>query len=138
MNASGTRSWIRVVILVGVLYFVVGKVFALPSGNVKLWRLAAWVVCGAVYAAHIGYEHFRLRLRFQVTALHTALAVALGAFLLAVAATINAMVAVSHAHYWRYLLAFILWPVITAVPAFLVALVAAAILDRLPAKHLAE
>ena len=135
MNASGTKPWIPVVILAGVLYLVVGRVFALPSGNVKLWRLAAWVVSGAVYAAHISYEHFRLHNRPRVTAQHAALAVALGAFFLAVAATVHALTAVSHAAYWRYLLAFVLWPIVTAVPAFLIALVAAAMLERLPTKH---
>ena len=135
MNTSGTKPWIPVAILAGVLYFVVGRVFALPSGNVKLWRLAAWVVSGAVYAAHISYEHFRLHNRPRVTAQHAALAVALGAFFLAVAATVHALTAVSHAAYWRYLLAFVLWPIVTAVPAFLIALVAAAMLDRLPTKH---
>jgi hypothetical protein len=133
MNAS--KPWIRVVILAGVAYFVVGKVFTLSTGNVKLWRLAAWVVSGAIYAAHISYEHFRLHNRPRVTAQHTALAVALGAFFLAVAATVHALTAVSHAAYWRYLLAFVLWPIVTAVPAFLIALGAAAMLDRLPTKH---
>ena len=135
MNASGTKSWIPVVIFAGVVYFVVGRVFALPSGNVKFWRVAAWAVSGAVYAAHISYEHFRLHNRPRVTAQHAALAVALGAFFLAIAATVHASTAVSHAAYWRYLLAFVLWPIVTAVPAFLIALVAAAMLDRLPMKH---
>ena len=135
MNASGTKPWIRVVILAGVVYFIVGRGFALPTGNVKFWRLAAWVVSGAVYAAHISYEHFRLHNRPRVTALHAALAVALGAFFLAVAATVHALTAVSHAAYWRYLLAFVLWPVVTAVPAFLIALVAAAMLERILTKH---
>ena len=135
MNASGTKTWIGVVILAGVVFFVVGRVFALPTGNVKLWRLAAWAVSGAVYTAHISYEHFRLHNRPRVTAQHAALGVALGAFFLAVAATVHALSAVSHAAYWRYLLAFVLWPGVTAVPAFLIALAAAAMLDRLPTKH---
>jgi len=32
----------------------------------------------------------------------------------------------SHAPYWRHLLALVAWPVLTAVPAFVVALVTAA------------
>lgn len=138
MDASGRKPWIRAALLVGVLYFVVGRVFALPSGHVSAWRLAAWVVSGAVYASHIGYEHFRLNNSPRATALHAAIAVALGAFLLAVAATIHAVTAPSHAPYWRYLLALVLWPIITALPACLVALVAAEVLVRLPTKGLAE
>jgi hypothetical protein len=136
MDAPVRKSWLRAVILVGVVYFVVGVVFAaLPnpsiSDQVVMWRLAAWVASAGVYAAHIGYEHFRLGRSPRQTALHAAMAVALGAFLLAVAATFHAVMVPSHAPYWRYLLALVLWPIITALPAFLVALVAGAVLARL-------
>jgi len=137
MDASGRQPWIRSVILVGVLYFVVGRLFALPSSHVSGWRLAAWVVSGAVYAAHIGYEHFRLNNSPRATALHAAMAVAAGAFLLAVAATVHAVMVPAHAPYWRYLLALVAWPIFTALPAFLVALTVAAVLARLPTKRLA-
>ena len=66
MNASDRKPWIRVVILVDVVYFVVGMVFAARanpavSDQVRfMWRLAAWVASATVYAVHIGYEHFRL------------------------------------------------------------------------------
>jgi hypothetical protein len=103
-----------------------------------MWRLAAWVVSAAVYAAHIGYEHFRLGNSPRATALHAALAVAVGAFLLAVAATVRAVTVPSHAPYRQYLLALVAWPLVTAVPAFLVALAVAALLARLPTKRLAE
>src|SRR5437867_4493376 len=113
MNAPGRKSWLRAVILIGVVYFAVGIVFAaLPNpAQVVMWRLAAWVASGAVYAAHIGYEHFRLGTAPRTTALHAAMAVALGAFLLAVAATFHAVRVPSHAPYWRYLLALVLWPI---------------------------
>src|SRR5207249_11455698 len=62
----------------------------------------------------------------RITASHAALAVALGAFLLAVAATVHAVMVPSHAPYWRHLLALVAWPLLTGVPAFVVALVAAA------------
>src|SRR2546423_8027713 len=101
MNVSGRKLWIRAVILVGVVYSVVGVVFALPSSHVRGWRLAAWVVSAVVAAAHISYEHFRLNNSARATALHASMAVALGAFLLAVAATVHASMASSHAPYWR-------------------------------------
>ncbi|HLR04704.1 MAG TPA: hypothetical protein VK117_02760 [Pyrinomonadaceae bacterium] len=53
MDASGHKPWIRVAILVGVVYFVVGAGFAAlanPSGSdqVRWWRLAAWVASAVV------------------------------------------------------------------------------------------
>jgi hypothetical protein len=135
MDASVRKPWIRAVILVGIVYFVVGRVFALPSTHVRGWRLAAWVVSGVVYVAHIGYEHFRQNNPPRATALHAALAVALGAFLLAVAATIHAVMNPVHASFWLYSLALVLWPIFTAFPAFLVALAAAAMVARLTTKR---
>src|SRR5438128_5546684 len=58
MNAPSRQPWFGTVILIGVLYCVIGIVFALPSNQVGIWRLAAWVVSAALYAAHIAYEHF--------------------------------------------------------------------------------
>ncbi len=138
MDASGRQTWVRAALLVGVVYFLIGRVFALPSDHVRGWRLAAWIVSGVVYAAHIGYEHFRLNNSPRATALHAAMAVAVGAFLLAVAATAHAVMVPSHAPYWRFLLALAVWPIVTALPAFIFALPVAAVLARLPTKRLAE
>jgi hypothetical protein len=93
------------------------------------------VACAAAYAAHIGYEHFRLINSPRVTALHAAMAVALGALLLAVGANIHDLGAAS-GYRPRMLIALVAWPLLTAVPAFLVALVVAAVLARLPKKRL--
>jgi hypothetical protein len=96
-----------------------------------VWRLSAWLVCAAAYAAHIGYEHFRLRHSPYATASHAALAVAIGAFGLAAAGALHSLLDTSTIRP-AWLLAFVAWPVITAVPAFVVALVAATVLARLP------
>ena len=143
MDASARKSRVRVLILVGVVYFVVGFVFSALDRSVSdplryTWRLGAWMVSAAVYAAHIGYEHFRLSNPPRATALHAAMAAALGAFLLAVAATVHKSIVASHAPYWRFLLALVVWPIVTAVPAFVVAFLAGAVLARLPTKRLAE
>ena len=137
MDASSRGLWIRAVIFVGVGYFVVGYGSAALDPSVPdrarfMWRLAAWAASALMYAAHIGYECFLLRDSTRVTALHAALAVALGAFLLAAAATVHAATVASHAPFWRYLLALVLWPAVTALPAFLIALVAGAVLARAP------
>src|SRR5215471_21696639 len=98
----------RSMILVGVVYFVVGYGSAaldpsIPDQRRFMWRLAAWIVSAAVFLSHVGYVHFRLGGSSAVTARKTALAVALGAFLLAVAATVHAAVVTPHAPYWRFL-----------------------------------
>jgi hypothetical protein len=124
MSVSRQQSWLGTAILTGVLYCAVGVVFALPSHQVRMWRLAAWLLSAALYAAHIGYEHFRLGSSPRATALHTALAVAVGAFGLAVAANFHEVWVA--AGYRRSLaLALVAWPVLTGLPASVVALVTA-------------
>ena len=88
------------------------------------------MVCGIAYAAHIGYEHFRLRHSPRVAAVHVAVGVAIGAFALAIAGMIHSMSATTTV--WpKWRLALVVWPAVTAVPAFLGALVTAAVLRRL-------
>ena len=137
MDASSRQPWIRAALLVGAVYFLIGKVFALPANHVHVWRLAAWIVSGGAYAAHIGYEHFRLRNSPRLAALHVALAVAIGAIALAVAGMIHSLSTAS-AIRPVWLLALVIWPAVTAVPAFLGALVAGAMLRRLPRSADAE
>ena len=128
----GPKTWVRSTLILGALYALVGIGFALPAYHVKLWRLAAWVVSAIAYAAHVCYEHFRLRSPPRSAALHVASAVALGAFGLAVGANIHSLSLGStneHRHD-LLLLSLGLWPVITALPAFLVALGASWVLAR--------
>jgi hypothetical protein len=127
MDASGRQTWIRAALLVGVGYFLIGRVFALPSDHVLGWRLAAWVVSGAVFAAHISYEHFRLGNTARPTAWHASMAVAFGAFALALAANVHDLGSAS-GYRPRMLIALIAWPLLTGVPAFLLALAVAAAL----------
>lgn len=124
-------SWLLVALLVGAVYFVIGKAFAIPADHLRFWRWVALLVSVAVFAAHIAYGHFRLRHRASSTAWHTALAVAIGAFLLAAAGVLHALQATSSPVWSLWLLALVAWPVFTAVPAYLVALVASAVLGRL-------
>lgn len=131
MNASGRQRWIRTVILLGVVYLVVGIAFAAPANSATsnqvrtAWRLAAWVISAVAFASHIGYEHFRLRNSALTTALHTSMAVAVGAFGLAVSANVHDLGSAS-GYRPRMLIALVAWPILTAVPAFVVALVVAA------------
>src|SRR5258708_8845812 len=113
MDASSRKRWLRRLILVGVAYFVVGIAFSSLAGWSEsnqmrvTWRLLAFLISGVAFALHIGYEHFRLGNSPRITASHAALAVALGAFLLAAAATVHAMMVPSHASYWRHLLVLV-------------------------------
>jgi hypothetical protein len=133
MGESPHQSWLRTAVFLGIGYALVGIVFAVPATNVKTWRLAAWVVSAIGYAAHIAYERFRLKNSPGSAALHVAFAVALGAFGLAVGANIHSLsVGSTNLHRQLLLLSLGIWPVITALPAFLVAFVTNIVLARAP------
>ena len=136
MNDSSRQRWISTAILVGLLYPTIGVASSELAGAAAssqmqfFWRLSAFVISGVVLAAHIAYEHFRLRNAMWPTAWHAAVAVALGAFVLALMANIHDLVSAS-GYRPRMLIALVAWPMLTAVPAFIVALVVAAGLKRL-------
>jgi hypothetical protein len=94
------------------------------------WRLAAWLVCAAAFAAHLGYEHFRLRNSPPRAALHVAVAVALGAFALAVWVIVHGQWSASSHQSPLAPLALVVFPAVTGVPAFVVARLALALLAR--------
>ena len=121
MGESRRQSWVRTAVLLGIGYALVGIAFAVPATHMQAWRLAAWVVSAMGYAVHIAYERFRLQNSPGSAALHVAFAVALGAFGLAVGANIHSLSAGSTQHRHLLLLSLGIWPVITALPAFLVA-----------------
>ena len=131
------------VALVGTVYFLIGYGSALldpvvPDRLRFPWRLTAWVLSAITFAAHIAHEHFRLKTPTVKTASRVAAAVAVGALLLAVGATAHAFLVQPGAPIWQYFLALALWPLITALPAFVVALIAAAVLARIPTRSVAE
>jgi hypothetical protein len=119
-------------LLAAVLYVVISLVsvaFDKASGErIHAWRLAAWLASAVVAAAQIWYEHFRLASAPLRTALRAAASVALGALGLAVSAHLHSLRTPGpHAS----VIAFLAWPVITAVPAFLAALGITTLLARL-------
>jgi hypothetical protein len=125
------KSWFPVAAAIGVTYALVGIAFALHAAHAQMWRVAAWAVSAAVYAAHICYERFRLRNSRLRAALHVALAAALGAFGLAVGANIHAHhIGTPAQHRLLLMLSLALWPIITAAPAFCVALATSWVLTR--------
>ena len=122
MTATRRTPWLWVVV-VGVMYALIGIAFALPASHARAWRIAAWVVSGLAYTIHVAYECFCFRNSPLSAAVRVALGAALGAFGLAVAGLIHALLAATTAQHQRLLLiALVAWPVITGVPAFLVGL----------------
>ncbi len=126
MDESRQPRWYRWVILLGVVSLVVGVTFGALAGASSnrmrvAWRLSAWLTSGGAFLAHVWHEHFRLSHSRATTAMHASLAVGLGAFGLAVAANIHAQQSGS-SHQRALALALVAWPVLTAVPAFVVAL----------------
>jgi hypothetical protein len=130
MRISG--GWFAWALLAGVLYVIIGVSFAsLSVPSVFFWRLATWMVSAVAYAAHIGCEHFRLSNPPRSTALHVALGAAVGAFGLAAAAIVHSLLT-GTGNLRLLRIALVIWPLITGVPAFLVALILTALLARLP------
>ena len=126
------RAW--TVLLASVAYVVVGIGTAILAGvassptGVKAWRLAAWLLSLILFAIHFAVERHGDERRRRV-AVRVAVAVAFGAFGVALLGPIR-----SHwdeAHLPRLmLLSIVAWPVLTGAPAFLVALLAGFVLDR--------
>jgi hypothetical protein len=126
MDESGSRRWIGTAVAVGVAYFLIGFLFGGLAGAAATnhervtWRLAAWLVSALVFAAHIGYEQTRQGSSAASTAQHTAAAVALGAFGIAVAAMVHSL-AVGSGRLGSHLIALVAWPALTGLGAYVVA-----------------
>jgi len=92
------------------------------------WRIAAWVLSLVVFAWHLAAER-RLRTQPFRAAMYVAFAVALGAAGVAALGPLRA--------HWGeptrlrlILLSVVAWPLLTGIPAFLVALLGRVLLDR--------
>ena len=97
-------------------------------GSVKGWRAAAWLLSLAVFVIHFASER-RHRARPLSIALHVALGVAIAAVVVAAFGPLRAHWA-EPARFRLALLSVVAWPVLTGVPAFLVALTGSVLLDR--------
>lgn len=130
MDSSGRKPWVLVMLLLGAVYFVFGVAFAtfasLSSSNLMrvTWNRLGFLASAVAFAIHIGYERFRLRNLPFMTASHVSIAVALGAFALAVNANVHGY-KVGSGNHRLLVFALVAWPAITAIPAFVVALIVA-------------
>lgn len=118
------RRWLRAALLVAAGYGVIGITFG-PAG----WRLGAFLVSAVAFGAHITYEQVRLGTVPRLTAWHSSVAVALGAFALAVSANLHAL-RTGSGNPRLLALALVAWPLLCGLPAFIVALGVAAGLSR--------
>jgi gamma-glutamylcyclotransferase (GGCT)/AIG2-like uncharacterized protein YtfP len=132
VSTVGSRRWAGIAAIAGAVYAAIGLWFPNPAAGSEhqfALRLAAWIVSGVVFAAHISYEQLQSRSSVRATALHATLAAALGAFLLAAGAAVRAWMHGSE-RLVLHAIALVAWPLLVATPAFLVALAAAAVLAR--------
>lgn len=129
-------TWVSAAFMAGLLYVLIGLVSAALAGGVwgprmRFWRGMAWALSAIVFGVHIARDRLRMRYSATSTALHAALGAALGALGLAISATIHGY-AVSSPHLRAVKLSLLIWPIITAVPAFVVALLVGLVLRREP------
>jgi hypothetical protein len=136
MEPHRPASWIPAALLAGGVYLVIGLLFGVMAGRAgssamrTAWRLSAWVASGAVYGVHILREQSLADRSPRATAMHAAAGAAVGAFGLAVAAGLHRLFVSSGADVRLFGLALVAWPVITFLPAFVVALGASLVLAR--------
>ena len=135
MDESNRRPWFPMVVLLGAVYFLFGVAFAALAGLSgsdamrATWNRLGFLASAVAFAFHLGYEHFRLRDSALITALHVSAAVALGAFALALRVNVNGF-RMGAGNQGLRAFALVAWPAITAVPAFVVAIIAAALLEK--------
>ena len=128
-DTKSKSPWISHAILIGIVYALIGVFFGVPNTHVQAWRYAAWIASAIVYATHIYYEYFRQRNSAKSTALHVAIAVAIGGLALAIGAVFHSFFVSPNYSRWRFGLALVLWPVLTGLPAFVVALAITVLLN---------
>jgi uncharacterized membrane protein YeiB len=115
-------------ILVAIFYVAVSFVtarLAATAGSHQwqfFWRLSAFALSGVAFVAHLAFETLRNHEPPRRAAWHTGLAAALGGLGLAIVANIHDL-GTAAGYRPQMAIALIAWPLLTGVPASLVALV---------------
>lgn len=115
-------------VLIGTATAALAAMASSPEG-VKGWRLAAWLSSLVIFSAHLAGERRREFRRVSV-ATSVAVAVAIGAFVLAALGPFRTHLNDS-SRLKLAMLSLVAWPLLTGVPAFVVALFANLVLDRI-------
>ena len=113
----------------GAIYCLIGRVFALPFADVRLARIAAWLLSLVLFAGHLRYEHFKSPSTPAPTAAHVAVAVGIGTAGLVLGGMMYSLLMTSMVRPVWFIALFTL-PVIVALPAFIVAFLASTLLTR--------
>lgn len=134
VKESPVQPWLPAALVAAIVYPAVGIGFAFLDSSagpsrVRFWRLAAWFVSAIVFVAHLVYEQQRDRSPLR-TASHVSIAVALGAFLLAVWVLVHGRVTNAQ-HSALVPLALVIFPLLAGLPAFAIAIVAAGLGSKL-------
>ena len=134
MNSQEEQPWLLRAVFIGIAYLSISLVTSyldqrFVSGPHRVWRLGAGVLSLAFMAAHFGYEHIRLGTSSRSTALHVSAAVGLGSFGIAAAAMLHALME-GTGNLTRHGIALVVFPLVTAIPTFLLALSATFLLTR--------
>jgi hypothetical protein len=136
MNARAWRYRSWAIVVFGLACLAIGMASALVSNPMPAsaprtaLRLAALLLGMVAFISQMRFEVIRLQRAPRVAALKVSSAIALGVFLLAVFANICAWKASSSSP--SLLLALLIWPAVSGVLAFLVALPAGMAWGRLP------
>ena len=126
--------WLPRTLAVSVIYVAIGGVFSTLAGAAgqtparTAWRAAAFLLSGIVYVAHLAVE--RRTARPLTASLHVAVSVAIGAFGIALSANLHSL-SVEAANRGLLRLSLVIWPLMTGAPAFVVALAATTLGNRL-------
>jgi ABC-type transport system involved in cytochrome c biogenesis permease subunit len=125
------QPWLQGALVAALLYPAIGVGFAFldsPYG-VRFWRLAAWVASAVVLVGHVIYEQ-RRHSPPPRTAWHVSFAVALGALVLAVwVLAFGYVVGARRSSLAPF--ALLLFPLLSGVPAFVIALLLAGVGSKL-------
>jgi len=133
LKKSPVQSWLPAALVAAILYPAIGVGFAFLDSSagpsrVRFWRLAAWLASAIVFGAHFAYEQ-RWKPSPLQTASHVSMAVALGAFVLACWVLVHArLIGAPQSSLAPF--ALILFPLLSGLPAFVIALVAAILASK--------
>ena len=132
--ALHSRGWIPRALAASFIYVAIGVGFGTLAGAAgqtparTVWRAAAFLLSGIIYGAHLALE--RKTARVLASSLHVAVAVAIGAFGLALSANVHSL-SVETANRALLRMSLVIWPLMTGLPAFVVALAATTLGNRL-------
>ena len=112
-------------LIAAIVYIVIGLGTAAlanaTTGSARsAWRLGAWGLSFAIFLAQIAYGRLRRNEPARVTARDAAIAVALAAFVLALLGPVRSHWNAADFHR-ATLLSVVVWPILTGIPAYLVA-----------------